>query len=58
MFAKARVLAIFDDLDTVLLMIPLKMWIVGRSGQLAAIALLMGGLLWLAWRYLHAGGCR
>jgi hypothetical protein len=52
------VLAIFDDLDTVLLMIPLKMWIVGRSGQLAAIALLMGGLLWLAWRYLHAGGCR
>jgi hypothetical protein len=49
-FAKARVLAIFDDLDTVLLMIPLKMWIVGLQWQLAAIALVMGGLLWLAWR--------
>ena len=30
-FRKARVLAIFDDLDTVLLMIPLKMMIVGRA---------------------------
>ncbi|MFO1519788.1 MAG: hypothetical protein U1F57_09035 [bacterium] len=29
MFRKARVLAIFDDLDTVLLMIPLKMMMVG-----------------------------
>jgi Kef-type K+ transport system membrane component KefB len=53
-FAKARVLAIFDDLDTVLLMIPLKMWIVGMQWQLAAIAFVMGALLWLAWRYLHA----
>jgi len=29
MFRKARILAIFDDLDTVLLMIPLKMMMLG-----------------------------
>jgi Kef-type K+ transport system membrane component KefB len=53
-FRKARVLAIFDDLDTVLLMIPLKMMIVGFKWQLVAIVFVLGGLLWLAWRYLHA----
>jgi len=53
MFKKARVLAIFDDLDTVLLMIPLKMMIVGPAWQLAAVVVLMVVLLWLAWRYLH-----
>ena len=52
-FRKARVLAIFDDLDTVLLMIPLKMLIVGLRWQLAIIVVVMVGLLWLAWRYLH-----
>jgi len=53
LFRKARVLAIFDDLDTVLLMIPLKMMIVGIAWQLGAIVLLMIAMLWLAWRYLH-----
>ena len=53
-FRKARVLAIFDDLDTVLLMVPLKMMIVGFKWQLVVIVLLLGMLLWLAWRYLHA----
>jgi Kef-type K+ transport system membrane component KefB len=53
-FRKARVLAIFDDLDTVLLMIPLKMAMVGVRWQLGLIAVLMIALLGLAWRYLHA----
>lgn len=53
LFRKARVLAIFDDLDTVLLMIPLKMLIVGLAWQLGAIVFVMLGLLYLAWRYLH-----
>jgi Kef-type K+ transport system membrane component KefB len=53
LFRKARVLAIFDDLDTVLLMIPLKMMIVGIAWQLGAVVLLMIAMLWLAWRYLH-----
>jgi Kef-type K+ transport system membrane component KefB len=53
LFAKARILAIFDDLDTVLLMIPLQMLIVGLAWQLGIVVLLMGALLWVAWRYLH-----
>jgi hypothetical protein len=53
LFRKARVLAIFDDLDTVLLMIPLKMLMVGLVWQLGVAALLMVLLLWIAWRYLH-----
>ena len=52
-FRKVRILAIFDDLDTVLLMIPLKMLIVGLQWQLAVILVMMIILLWLAWRYLH-----
>lgn len=54
LFKKARVLAIFDDLDTVLLMIPLKMLIVGARWQLAVIVVVMAVLLWIAWRWLHA----
>jgi Na+:H+ antiporter len=50
---KARILAIFDDLDTVLLMIPLQMLIVGLAWQLGVVVVLMGALLWTAWRYLH-----
>jgi Kef-type K+ transport system membrane component KefB len=53
LYGKARVLAIFDDLDTVLLMIPLKMMIVGVRWQLAVIVAIMAVQLWLAWRYLH-----
>lgn len=53
-FRKLRVLAIFDDLDTVLLMIPLKMMIVGLKWQLGVVIIIMFVLLWLAWKYLHA----
>ena len=53
LFRKARVLAIFDDLVTVLLLIPLKMMVVGARWQLAAIALVIAALLWLAWSFLH-----
>jgi len=53
MFQKARVLAIFDDLDTILLMIPLKIMIVGFRWQLSIIVALIFLLLWLAWRHLH-----
>jgi Kef-type K+ transport system membrane component KefB len=52
-FKKVRVLAIFDDLDTVILMIPLKMLIVGLRWQLGVIIVLMVILLWIAWKYLH-----
>jgi len=52
-FRKVRILAIFDDLDTVLFMIPLKMLLVGFRWQLAVIVLIMVVLLWMAWRWLH-----
>jgi Kef-type K+ transport system membrane component KefB len=54
LFKKARVLAIFDDLDTVLLMIPLTMLMVGVAWQMGVVVLLMVVLIWLAWRYLHS----
>ncbi len=52
-FAKARVLAIFDDLSTILLLIPLNMMIVGFRWQLAVVAVVILALLWLAYTYLN-----
>ena len=52
-FRKARILAIFDDLDTILLMIPLKIMMVGMRWQLAIIIAVIIVLLWMAWKYLH-----
>ncbi len=52
-FKKARVLAIFDDLDTILLMIPLKMLLVGNHWQLWGIVAFIMVMLGLAWRYMH-----
>ncbi len=53
MFRKTRILAIFDDLDTVLLMIPLKMLMVGLAWQLGGIVIFMAVLLLFGWKYLH-----
>ena len=53
LFQKARVLAIFDDLGTLLLIIPLKIMFLGPRWQLAVIVVIMGALLWVAWKYLH-----
>jgi Kef-type K+ transport system membrane component KefB len=52
-FRKARVLAIFDDLDTVLLMMPLKMLVIGWAWSLGVAAAVMVVLFWLAWQFLH-----
>lgn len=52
-FRKVRVLAIFDDLDTVLLMIPLKMLIVGVRWQMAVIVVIMFSLLWIGWSHFR-----
>ena len=52
-FKKARILAIFDDLDTVLLMISLKMLMVGVTLQMGIDVTIIVVLLWLAWRNLH-----
>jgi hypothetical protein len=53
LFRKARILAIFDDLDTVLLMIPLKMLMVGLAWQLGLIVLVMAVMLSVGYVFLH-----
>ncbi|HYO53884.1 sodium:proton antiporter [Archangium sp.] len=53
MFRKARILAIFDDLDTILLMVPLTILLVGFRWQLAGVVALIALLLWAGWKYLH-----
>ena len=53
LYRKARILAIFDDLDTVLLMIPLKMAMVGFRWQLGLIVLVMAFMLAIAFKFLH-----
>ena len=52
-FKKARVLAIFDDLSTIVLVVPLKIMLVGMKWQLIVVIAIMAVMLWLAWRYLH-----
>ncbi len=52
-FHKARILAIFDDLDTILLMVPLTVLVVGFRWQLLGVIALIGLLLWAGWKYLH-----
>lgn len=52
-FRKARVLAIFDDLDTILLMVPIKMLLIGPQWSLAIMLLGIGLLFYLGWRYLN-----
>jgi Kef-type K+ transport system membrane component KefB len=53
LFRKARILAIFDDLDTVLLMIPLKMLMVGLAWQLGVIVLVMAAMVAFGYAFLH-----
>jgi Kef-type K+ transport system membrane component KefB len=53
-FKKARILAIFDDLDTILLMIPLKILMVGLKWQLGVIVFVIAVLIFVAWKYLHS----
>jgi Kef-type K+ transport system membrane component KefB len=53
LFRKARILAIFDDLDTVLLMIPLKILMVGLAWQLGATVVVMVIMVATAYVFLH-----
>jgi hypothetical protein len=52
-YKKARVLAIFDDLDTVLLMIPLKMMLLGFTLQLLGLGAVVVALLVAAYYMMH-----
>lgn len=49
-YQKTQVLAIFDDLDTILLMIPLQILMIGFKWQLFAIVLVVCLLLVFGWK--------
>ena len=53
LYGKARVLAIFDDLDTVLLMIPLKMMLIGFEPKLLILVVAVFLLLAAAYFCIH-----
>ena len=53
LFRKAQVLAIFDDLDTVLLMIPLQILFTGMKTELIYVIILIVFLLAGAYFWLH-----
>ena len=52
MYKKIQVLAIFDDLDTILLMIPLQIMMIGLRWQLIVIIIVVFFLLWIGWKQL------
>ena len=49
-YRKIQVLAIFDDLDTILLMIPLQIAMIGLHWQMGVILFIVIGLLWFGWK--------
>lgn len=49
-YKKIQVLAIFDDLDTILLMIPLQIVMIGMKWQMGAILLVVTLLLYWGWK--------
>ena len=53
-YKKTQVLAIFDDLDTILLMIPLQILMIGFKWQLFVIVFVVCVLLIVGWRKLSA----
>ncbi len=53
LFKKARILAIFDDLGTILLMIPMKILLTGMQWQLAVMMVILVGLLVASWLLLN-----
>lgn len=49
-YKKIQVLAIFDDLDTILLMIPLQIIMIGMKWQMAAVLFIVFILLYFGWK--------
>lgn len=49
-YDKVQVLAIFDDLDTIILMIPLQILMIGMKWQMFVILIVAVLLIWLGWK--------
>ncbi|MDD4778008.1 MAG: sodium:proton antiporter [Fermentimonas sp.] len=52
-YKKVQVLAIFDDLDTILLMIPLQILMIGMRWQMFVILIVAVLLIWLGWKKMN-----
>lgn len=53
LFKKVRILAIFDDVDTILLMVPLQLLLIGLKYQFFFVIFIVIVLLFIAYKYLH-----
>lgn len=53
LYKKIKTLAIYDDLDTLLLVVPLKFMVASMSLKTALLVLVPLGIGWAAWRYLY-----
>lgn len=53
-YKKVQVLAIFDDLDTILLMIPLQIMMIGMKWELLGIIVVVTVLLVWGWKYMNS----
>lgn len=52
-YQKAQTLAIFDDLDTIILMVPLQVAMIGSlNWQMVAMLAVIFGLFYVGWRYM------
>ena len=57
-YKKIQVLAIFDDLDTILLMIPLQIAMIGMQCQMGVILATVIILLWIGWKKMSTYSLR
>ncbi len=53
-YKKVQVLAIFDDLDTIILMIPLQILMIGMRWQMFVILMVATVLIWLGWKKMNS----
>ena len=52
-YQKAQTLAIFDDLDTIILMVPLQVAMIGElNWQMIAMLVVIFGLFYIGWKYM------
>ncbi len=52
-YQKAQTLAIFDDLDTIILMVPLQVAMIGElNWQMMAMLMVIFGLFFIGWKYM------
>ena len=57
-YKKVQILAIFDDLDTIILMIPIQILMIGMRWQMFVIIITAVVLIWIGWKKMNAFSLR